>query len=210
VIELSKNEYESPKNSKSPVSELSHEELGDSIHVIISSLLKLAIAVRNPAPFDRYVKSRAIDMSYYKIHDLAYVEEIFPGIDGYLKERMGEATLQRRRFLEYSARHHYKLARDSSPEESEEDNIESASLYASTNASSLPLPLRHESSAIETPYRPYDTRSERSSFTSYASSGMGTRPKIPPPPSDAVLGGDPFECPYCRLLVSPQDTYNWK
>jgi hypothetical protein len=146
-------------------------------------------------------------MSFYKVHDLDYIEEMFPGIDRYLKERMAEATLQRRRFLEYSARHHYKLARDSTPEESEEDGIDSASLYAETNASSLPPPLRLGSSIIEIPS---DTRSQRSSFTSYASSGMGIRPKIPPPPFDAVLGGDAFECPYCRLLISPQDTYNWR
>lgn len=200
-----------PKNPKTSTSELSHEELQDGIHIIISSLLKLAIAVRNPAPFDRYVKSRAIDMSFYKVHDLACIEEMFPGIERYLKGRMAEATLQRRRFLEYSARHHYKLARDSSPEESEEDGIDSASLYAETNASSLPLHLRLESSTIVNQFEiPPDTRSERSSFTSYASSGMGTRPKIPPPPFDAVLGGDPFECPYCHLLISPQDTYNWR
>jgi hypothetical protein len=207
VIELLKIESSEPKDPKSFASELSHDDLRGSIHVIISSLLKLAIAVRNPAPFDRYIKSRDIDMSYYKTHDLAYVEEMFPGIGGYLKERMAEATLQRRRFLEYSARHHYKLARGSSPEELEDGDIDSVSLYTATNASSLPPPLLHEFSTIEIPY---DNRSSISSLTSYASSGMGTRPKVPPPPSDADLGGDPFECPYCHLLISPQDTYNWK
>lgn len=198
-----------PKHIQSSVSdsEISQDELAESVHIIISSLLKLAIAVRNPAPVDRYIKSRAIDMSFYKSHDLAYLEELFPGIDGYLKERMAEATLQRRRFLEYSARHHFKLARDSSPDEREEEGDDAASLYAETTASSLPAPLRRESSTLEAAF---DTRSERSSFTSYASSGMGTRPKVPPPPADAILGGDPFECPYCRLLISPQDTYSWK
>jgi hypothetical protein len=198
-----------PRNTQSSESdsEISQDELEESIHIIISSLLKLAIAVRNPAPVDRYIKSRAIDMSFYKTHDLAYLEELYPGIDVYLKERMAEATLQRRRFLEYSARHHFKLARDSSPEETEEEGDDAASLYAETTASSLPAPLRHESSTLEAAF---DTRSERSSFTSYASSGMGTRPKVPPPPAHTVLGGDPFECPYCRLLISPQDTYTWK
>lgn len=209
MVELSKVELDETKNSKSSESEseLTQDELRDSIHIMISSLLKLAIAVRDPAPVDRYIKSRAIDMSFYKAHDLAYLEELFPGIDEYLKERMAEATLQRRRFLEYSARHHFKLARDSSPEETEEEGDDTASLYAETNASSLPAPLRRESSTLEATF---DTRSERSSFTSYASSGMGTRPKVPPPPPDAVLGGDPFECPYCHLLISPHDTPNWK
>ena len=184
------------------------EELQDGVSSIISSLLKLALAVRNPAPLDRYVKSGAIDMSYYKPHDLAYIEEMFPGIDDYLKERMAEATLQRRRFLEYSARHQCKLARDTEIKDDGDDNIDTLSIYASTNASSLPAPILHELSKLEAPD---DVRSETSSLTSYASSGMGKRAKVPSPPSYAVLGSsEPFECPYCRLLIAPQDTYGWK
>ncbi|EXJ77655.1 hypothetical protein A1O3_09884 [Capronia epimyces CBS 606.96] len=90
-----------------------------------------------------------------------------------------------------------------------EARFESVSVSGETTASSLPAEIRLELSQSEA--RNVASFSESSSMTSYASSSMdGSRPRVPSPPEGAVLGGDPFECPYCFQIVAEPDRYHWK
>ena len=181
-----------------------------SIHAIINSLLRLNVAIRNPAPLDRYSKSKVIDVSHWERPDREHIQEFFPKLAGFLQSRLLNAVLERRQFLEYSARHHFKLAQGLN----ENDSIdavegESESIfpgYSNTAASSGPTDV-----SVSQLFREITDKEETGSDTSYASSTSSIwRRGVPRPPSNAVLGGDPFECPYCYLMVCIQNKKAWK
>jgi hypothetical protein len=191
------------------------DRLRSMTHTLLGSLLRLNVAIRDPAPLDRYNRSRSIDVSHFESYDLEHVETLFPQLPGFLIRRLVNAILARRRFLEYSTKHHFKhsLGLDISRQEddgpsahlvlADNDNTKFSEKASTSAPPDLPISELFEKVNQE--------RLETSSLTSYASStGPSGRPKVPPPPEDANLGGDPFECPYCYLLVDILDTDAWR
>jgi hypothetical protein len=189
--------------------------LRDTISTLISSLLRLTISIQTPAPFDIYNKSMSIDVSKHTQGDLEGIEGHFPNILDYLKQRILESTLQRRRILQYNkAEHENKasdlLSEDSSNEGSDydpqEDDDEDATpeLEEPTDQSEWQAILESQA---------HDYEADASSMTSYGSTDSQSgeaRPRVPSPPPQARLEDDIYECPYCFSLVDASSRYQWK
>src|SRR2546429_7537159 len=88
----------------------------------VTSLLKLSIVIRNPAPRDRYHKSASIE-KFDDSFDIAHVWHKFPHArhTPWLIERLGKANTRRRQHLKYRERHREKLAKEPKPGKDGED-----------------------------------------------------------------------------------------
>jgi hypothetical protein len=181
------------------------EQYISRIQVIISTLQRLNIAIRNPVPVDRYRKAKLIDVEIFRSWADSHFRELFGehGIPEFLRERAVAAMLDRRRFFEYCSRHHMKLAEGASTEVDIENDMEKSQL-SDTEASSI---LQN---VDITSLKTHDDEVDDVSQTSYATFTAFEGHRIPGPPKDAELGGDPFECPYCFLMINPRNWMAWK
>ncbi|KAG4288540.1 hypothetical protein FPRO06_06192 [Fusarium proliferatum] len=79
----------------------------------IDCLLRLSLAIANPAPHERFRKLGAgpdEDVSFYEAHDVRYVQDKFPKISQDLPGVLGKFITRRRQFFKYREAHHAKLA----------------------------------------------------------------------------------------------------
>ncbi|SCV30696.1 uncharacterized protein FFB14_03179 [Fusarium fujikuroi] len=68
----------------------------------INSLLRLSLAIANPAPHERFRKHGAgpdEDISFYEAHDVRYVQDKFPKISQDLPGVLGKFITRRRQFF---------------------------------------------------------------------------------------------------------------
>lgn len=175
-----------------PTTEL--DQIASSIPDAVNCLLRLSVAIRNPAPHDRFAASVPIDTSHYGSFDIQHVQAKFQNIDSVLAQRLGHAISKRRQYFKYRESHHLKLAHGLDPTEQADGK--------STIASSIPGHARsagfdHTLSAIDE-----DAISEAGiSQTSLASSlSNAERIRVPPLPRNAEDG--PFECPFCFMIIT--------
>ncbi|KAG7285371.1 hypothetical protein NEMBOFW57_009998 [Staphylotrichum longicolle] len=77
---------------------------------VVNCLLRLTVAIRNPAPHDRYVKTQFVEASHFEPFDIKHVHSKFDQIQPWLAERLGTAITRRRQYLKYRQSHHEKLA----------------------------------------------------------------------------------------------------
>ncbi|KAF5583094.1 transcription factor [Fusarium subglutinans] len=180
-------------DSISPETRLS--TLCTDIAEAIDCLLRLSLAIANPAPHERFRKLGAgpdEDVSFYEAHDVRYVQEKFPEISQGLSDVLGKFITRRRQFFKYREAHHAKLAAGLDQETQKDTNR--TEVVPHTVASSIPEHLK-ESSVIDE-----DSRSNMAmSETSYATSAgylmledgeMKPAPplRVPPRPPEADKG----------------------
>ncbi|KAF5600434.1 hypothetical protein FPANT_2390, partial [Fusarium pseudoanthophilum] len=103
---------------------------------VVNCLLRLSVAIRNPAPHDRFIKSHLIDTSHYEIFDIQHVSSKFKNIEPLLAERLGKAISRRRQFFNYRLAHRAKLLQGLTHEGGDAETI----------ASSLPEHLKDTAS----------------------------------------------------------------
>ncbi|KAL6353696.1 hypothetical protein LRP88_13009 [Fusarium phalaenopsidis] len=190
----------------------------------IDCLLRLSVAIANPAPHDRFRKLGAgpsEDVSFYEMHDIGYVRDKFPKISAGLAEILGKSITRRRQFFKYREAHHSRLVAglDSLPREADTSHTE---VIPKTVASSLPEHLKALNGDPGAGVIDEDGRSEMGmSQTSYATSAgflaeelnghIQTPPpplKVPPLPHAAERGT--FECPFCYRMISASTWAAWK
>jgi len=80
------------------------------IREVVDCLLRLSVAIANPAPHERFRKFGAEDISYREPHDIAYVRDKFPKLEQGAANMLGKAITRRRQFFRYRLAHHEKLA----------------------------------------------------------------------------------------------------
>ncbi|KAI9898050.1 hypothetical protein N3K66_006410 [Trichothecium roseum] len=105
-----------------------------SIHVedLVDYLLRTSITIRSPAPHARlFASSAAANLAHYEKYDVEHVRSKFPGVDGWLAERLSQANTRRREYFKYRKAHRKRLAQGLAGEEE-------AGGAPSTKASSLP------------------------------------------------------------------------
>ncbi|RTE73517.1 hypothetical protein BHE90_012056 [Fusarium euwallaceae] len=178
-------------------------------------LLRLSVAIANPAPHERFRKLGAgpsEDVSFYEAHDIRYVRDKFPKADKALPDVLGKFITRRRQFFKYREAHHAKLAAGLD-QEAQKDTTRTE-IVPKTVASSLPEHFKGTAVIDE------DNRSDTAiSETSYATSAgflmqedgqMKPAPplKVPPPPPEAEKGA--FECPFCYRMISASTRRAWK
>jgi hypothetical protein len=200
------------------------------IEEAIDCLLRLSVAIANPAPHER-VRVRGAgpleDVSFRETYDIGYVRDKFPRMDSGLAQVLGRAITRRRQFFKYREAHHARLS--AGLETVAHDGINGAEDTARTEivpktvASSLPEHLKTLTNVdLATGLLDEDNASETGlSQTSYATSagflagdidGQPMKPppplKVPPLPKGAERGS--FECPFCYRMVSATTRAAWK
>lgn len=179
------------------------------IRHIITSLYNVSIALRNPQPRERLAKFAAIDMSHFKPWDIDHIKQKFPRAPEYLIQRLGEANCKRRQFLEYYKNHHDKISR----------YIDIDIDIPITSSESIATSTVPQSQTTVTTVRPeaivFDevaSDGDHRSQTSYATStNQRMNIQVPPPPNvEAVLNGEPFQCPYCYQIIKIGNLRLWR
>jgi hypothetical protein len=174
----------------------------------VDCLLRLSTAIRTPAPHDRFKSRAGADIvERFEPWDTRHVEDKFPDIDFRIAERLGRAAARRRQYFKYREEHAEKLAEGlESWDTDDQDNEDKRRDEATTVASSIPNHLKDSFGGLAGFID--DTKSEVSG-TSYAlSTADTTKLRVPPMPKEHVDG--PFQCPFCRMVVSIDTRREWK
>jgi hypothetical protein len=177
---------------------------------VVNCLLRLTVTIRNPAPHDRYVKTKCAEASHFEPFDIQHVQSKFDRIEPWLAERLGKAISRRRQYLKYRQSHHEKLAYGLGPYDLGADDAREAE----TVASSIPSHLKDgggSSSQIQAALTVIrdDSSDTGMSETSYATSiASSDKLTIPPLPKEALFG--PFQCCVCYMMIVIKDRAAWK
>jgi hypothetical protein len=176
-------------------------QLFASAHAATTSLMRLSMAIREPAP-SRQVMS--IDKSSYVPWDVQHAQTKFPESAVYLTERLGRATSSRRQYLTYREQHCKKLAKGIEKLGLEEPRTE----YTANSTEATPVPESDPASSITPEQQSLDDGYETLSQTSYAPSVRDSirTPRIPREASKR----QPYECPICFSLIAIYSSAAWK
>ncbi|KAK1750890.1 hypothetical protein QBC47DRAFT_330971 [Echria macrotheca] len=195
---------------------------------IIDCLLRLSVAIANPAPYDRFRKFQGApseDISYREVYDIAHVRDKCPGASQEVCEILGKAITRRRQFFRYRRDHHEKLAAGLDATTVEEGNDARSEIVAKTIASSIPEPMKTMTENLDRYGQVIDedNHSETAgSVTSYATSAglalrgmeVGNVDNLPPPLRVPELptanANGIFECPFCFRMISAPTRQAWK
>ncbi|KAF1918320.1 hypothetical protein BDU57DRAFT_447181, partial [Ampelomyces quisqualis] len=192
-------------------------QLASNISEINSCLMRLSLAIRNPAPHDQFKESAQIDVTHFEAFDIEHVRGKFPLAAEYLVLRLGKAISRRRHYLRYRQTHRKKLEQGLKPQPRLQELIhpsqETSTAPApsekidSTVASSMPLAIKASTSTTNLDEGDY--YEDSLSQTSYASSNSDPcRLRPPPLPADG-RDGHPFECQLCFRFTSVRLTPAW-
>lgn len=170
-------------------------------------LMRLSVAIRNPAPHDQFKESAHIDTAYYEPFDIAHVRGKFPKAPEYLTARLGKAISRRRQYLRYRDDHSKKYKqgltrRGTLPDMGAHREVES------TVASSLPPAVKASVNIAD--LEEEDEYDETQSVTSYASSGHDPEKLRPPPLPMEGRDGEPFVCKLCFRYTAVRHVKAWQ
>ncbi|KAF2005540.1 hypothetical protein P154DRAFT_423989, partial [Amniculicola lignicola CBS 123094] len=202
------------ENEDAPSTEL--QQLVSSTAEIITCLMRLSMAIRNPAPHNQFKESQNIDTTHFEVFDVEHVRGKFPKAEDFIVERLGKAISRRRMYLRYRETHRKKLEMGLAPisnepatvtEEANLTHIAPSEKIQSTVASSIPAAVK--ASTFEVDVGENDYYEETLSQTSYASSASDTTKLRPPPLPEQGQDGDPFECPLCFRFTSVRQVSAW-
>lgn len=197
------------------------QQLLSNIDEVSTCLMRLSLAIRNPAPHDQFKSSTKIDVSHFETYDIEHVRGKFPSANEYLVQRLGKSISRRRQYLRYREEHRKKLVQGLEDEEVErqektEDGVVRLQIglddfrtedIQSTVASSIPRAAKLSTSVEE--LENYEDFEESLSQTSYASSAYDASKLRPPPLPEAGHDGEPFECPLCCRITSVRQVQTW-
>ncbi|KAF2658684.1 hypothetical protein K491DRAFT_652646, partial [Lophiostoma macrostomum CBS 122681] len=191
------------------------QQLMSNVAEITTCLMRLSMAIRNPAPHDQFKESAEIDMSYFEAFDIDHVRSKFPQAEEFLVLRLGKAISRRRQYLRYRDEHQKKL-KDGLEGAVNILEIQTAGAviaqapsvrFESTVASSIPMALKVP--ALMTHIDDTDYYEDALSQTSYASSMTDDKKLRPPPLPEQGQDGNPFECPLCFRFTSIRHASAW-
>ncbi|KAI0861776.1 hypothetical protein F4860DRAFT_513568 [Xylaria cubensis] len=174
----------------------------DDIGHVVDCMLRLSVAIRNPAPHDQYMSRAGLQtLAYYEPYDIRHVQEKFSRIENKLAARLGAAITARRHFFQYREDHHARLSNGIGDDDSLTESGDQT-----THASSIPERLKD--TLDEDPLIGLDVQSVVSA-TSYAPSSYNVDElRVPPIPKEYLTG--PFLCPFCYLIIEINSRYDWK
>jgi hypothetical protein len=200
------------------------ETLQDAFEEIVESLdslFDLAPTLQAPAPHDRLVDdfSSALPQTVKDI-DIRHVHDKFPGASKVLAERLGTANWQRRVWLAHNqVRHAAKMKRLQESELQARRNVDStygSRATMSTTRSNYPstVPTSTFDTAANSGEGDSDSGLSDASATSYNVTVTARHPDGPirvPKPPEEYYKNQPFECPYCCVLLPDVHIMNaWK
>ncbi|CAF3590386.1 unnamed protein product [Fusarium graminearum] len=175
-------------------------QIAQNVSDVVNCLLRLSVAIRNPAPHDRFMSFSSSEASHYEPFDIQHVKNKFGEVEPFLADRLGKAISRRREYFKYRESHHLKLKQGL--DSVEEDGAES------TVASSLPLHAKAAGFNLDAMDEDGASNSGLTQ-TSFASSRADSdKLSVPPLPKEAEDG--PFECPFCYMMITASSIDSWK
>lgn len=173
----------------------------------INCLLRLSVAIRNPAPHDQFKSRVGVEVvevvEHFKYWDMQHIKAKFPDVESDILERLARATSSRRQYFKYREQHTALLADGLDEDVAVVDPIE----RATTLASSLPNHVKDLGGISEPP--PIDYTISEASGTSYATSVSALdHLRVPPIPREHENG--PIKCPFCHMFVLIDNRSDWK
>ena len=177
------------------------KQIATDVPDVINCLLRLSVAIRNPAPHDRFTTSIPIDASHYEPYDIQHVKTKFEGIDDSLAVRLGQSMSRRRQYFKYRENHHLKVSSglDAADQNEAESTVASSLPHAAKASDYNPLAVIHEDALS-------DSGATQTSIRS-SSWGEGVI-RVPPLPKEA--SDSPFECPFCYMIITASSRAAWK
>lgn len=182
------------------------------MYKVIDCLKRVTIAIRAPASVDRYKKAQNVDIDYYRPTDRSHIMELFPAAGPIIQNRLLEAVLSRRRFLQYTQDHRKKLGHEPSFQNSQDVgkgiDAEEKSEFADTVAT--PISPEMPLGDILPMWLFHNDRDETGTIFSNSSSlRSDMMARVPSMPLEGQ-GGKPFECPCCFLMIEVKNRDQWK
>lgn len=175
----------------------------------IDCLLRLSVAIANPALHERFCKlGEGPDISYREPHDIAYVTDKFPKADAKLAEMLGKAITRRRQFFRYRKSHHERLAHGLEDKTIASSLLEHWKLQTDVNLRNAIIDedARSDTAMTQTSY------ATSAGFLLDASDERILEPppplRVPPLPKEAEQGC--FSCPFCYEIISVTTRAAWK
>ncbi|KAM0302841.1 hypothetical protein ACHAPM_003626 [Fusarium culmorum] len=193
----------------------------------IDCLLRLSVAIANPASLERFQKlgaGPAEDISFHEPHDIAYVKDRFPKSTDEVANALGKYITRRRQFFKYRYAHREKLAHGI---ETLASNKETGTCYTETVPETIPTSspghfktmtkFDPQADVIDEDIRSDSGISQTSYPTSAGSAFEGTDPEtlepVPPlhvPPKPSAGEDGMFECPFCYRMIFARTRTAWK
>ncbi|ORY13202.1 hypothetical protein BCR34DRAFT_276309 [Clohesyomyces aquaticus] len=181
---------------------------------ITTCLMRLSMAIRNPAPHDQFKESGLVDTSHFEAFDIDHVRGKFPKAEEWFTVRLGKAISRRRQYLQYRDGHRKRLGQGLETIETAPSSDEAATTtisqdkIESTVASSIPLALKATESRIG--LAEDECYEDILSQTSYASTSDNSERLRPPPVPKQARDGNPFECPVCFRIIAVRQVAAWQ
>ncbi|KAJ5420286.1 hypothetical protein N7465_002805 [Penicillium sp. CMV-2018d] len=171
--------------------------LFQSLRNTINLLFQISMSIRRPADHDRLLGVKIKDESYFEPWAQQHISHKFPNAAGSIIPRLSAAMARQKAVLKYFERHRAKLGRGLS------DDGDIGTQLSETVATEMVLAEDHlqfletnsNSGISQTSYAP-------SIFTSNESLS------VPNPPKESA-DENPFECPYCCLVIKIKGKKDW-
>ncbi|KXG52017.1 uncharacterized protein PGRI_083010 [Penicillium griseofulvum] len=191
----SDTEMEDDKNAMTDV-----QVLYQSLRNIINLLFRISMAIRRPADHDRLLGIKIKNASFFEPWAQQHVSHKFPNIDADMASRLSAAMARQKAVLKYFERHKAKLGKGLLVTGETESNY-----LSETVATEMPLVEDMDQlQFLETGFM------SGISQTSYAPSIFTANESlsIPNAPRESA-NNNPFECPYCYLVITIRNTKDW-
>lgn len=167
--------------------------LFQSLRNTINLLFQISMAIRRPADHDRLLGVKIKDESYFEPWAQQHISHKFPNAMVSIIPRLGAAMARQKGVLKYFERHRAKLGQGLS---GNGDQLSETVATEMVSADHLQFLETNSTSGIsQTSYAP-------SIFTSNESLS------VPNPPKESA-DENPFECPYCYLVIKIKGKKDW-
>ncbi|KAL8934151.1 MAG: hypothetical protein Q9216_006048 [Gyalolechia sp. 2 TL-2023] len=217
------------------------EQIQHSMTSFLSNLYQISIIVRkNPANYDRTVRSAKIDTSFYEYYDKRHVQEKFPRASEDLVRRLGTAISKRRKYFKYREQHRQKLSapqvhsriqeplpsaqrlpvienKSNSPiadfEKAPADEVGTPSLRQTTSVreSTTASTLIPQPSRTPLNLETIDQQSDAATQTTCETTLSSAPDRLRiPEPPKGSYDAHEFECPYCFTIYRHRTREQWK
>ncbi|KAJ5589278.1 hypothetical protein N7537_011956 [Penicillium hordei] len=171
--------------------------LFQSLRNTINLLFQISMSIRRPADHDRLLGVEVKDGSYFEPWAQQHISHKFPNAPDSIISRLSAAMARQKAVLKYFERHRAKLGKGLS------DDGDIGTQLSETVATEMVLAEDHlqfletnsTSDISQTSYAP-------SMFTSNESLS------VPNPPKESA-DENPFECPYCCLVIKIKGNKEW-
>lgn len=176
------------------------QEIYQSIVEVVNYLYQMSMAIRQPAQHDQLLGARSVDGTYFEPWAQQHVSHKYPNADNDLVARIGAAMARQKAVLKYRERHHMKLSQGIYGHD-----------HPGTISSKLSETVATELVADKDHLQFLENASDSGiSKTSYAATLMTRHGGVSvPQPPQSSNDRNPFECPYCFVIITIRDQKDW-